>query len=159
MIRLSRRNMATQLIRRRKSSWGRFREIYDFYRLVKVKQHAEIYEGVDNEKDKKSRRKLREPPKIGEKVLELAEQLKKKDASGNLYKSSTKNISLFNREQVFVVRKIIKIPSTRNYHYWIAKEWDNKLIDSCFLRQELFVINDQLDWKKKFFFQSNWTSF
>ena len=33
----------------------RFREIYDFYRLVRVKQHAERYEGADIEKDKKLR--------------------------------------------------------------------------------------------------------
>ena len=39
----------------------RFRDIYDFYRLVKVKQHAEKYERVDVAKDKKLRRKLREP--------------------------------------------------------------------------------------------------
>ena len=36
----------------------RFREIYNFYKLVKVKQHAERYEHVDIEKDKKLRRKL-----------------------------------------------------------------------------------------------------
>ena len=33
----------------------RFREIYDFYRLVRVKRHAERYEGADIEKDKKLR--------------------------------------------------------------------------------------------------------
>ena len=63
----------------------RFRDIYDFYRLVKVKKHAERYERADIEKDKKLYRKLREPLKIGEKVLALAERLKKKDAPGNLY--------------------------------------------------------------------------
>ena len=45
----------------------RFWEIYDFYRLVKVKQHAERYECADIKKDKVLRRKLREPLKIGEK--------------------------------------------------------------------------------------------
>ena len=44
----------------------RFWEIYDFYRLVKVKQHAERYECADIKKDKVLRRKLREPLKIGE---------------------------------------------------------------------------------------------
>ena len=70
----------------------RFREIYDFYRLVKVKQHAERYERTDIKKDKVLRRKLREPLKIGEKVLALAEQIKKKDAPRNLFKSTTENI-------------------------------------------------------------------
>ena len=87
----------------------RFRDIYDFYGLVKVKQHAERCKHADIEKDKKLRRKLRELPVIGEKVLVLAERLKKRNTPGNLYKSTTDNISFFNREQVFVVRKIVKI--------------------------------------------------
>ena len=45
----------------------RFREIYNFYRLVKVKQHAEKYEHADIQKDKKSRRKLKEPLKLEKK--------------------------------------------------------------------------------------------
>ena len=47
--------------------------------------------------DKRKRRKLREPLDIGEKVLLIAERFKKKDASGVLYKGSTKNKSLFNK--------------------------------------------------------------
>ena len=84
---------------------------------------------------------MREPLKIGEKVLALAERLKKKDAPGNLYKSTTKNILFFKREQVFVVRKIVKI--TNNYQYWISKEGENKVLDKLFLRQELFALNEQ----------------
>ena len=34
----------------------RFREIYDFYRLVKVRKHAERYERVDIKNDKVLRR-------------------------------------------------------------------------------------------------------
>ena len=121
----------------------RFRDIYDFCRLVKVKQHAERYEQVDIKKDKKLRRQLIEPIKIGEKVLALAEHLKKKDAPGNLCKSTTENISFFNRKQVFVVRKMVKISNTINYHYWVSKEGEDKVIDKRFLRQKLFALNDQ----------------
>ena len=71
-------------------------------------------------------------------MLALAERFKKKDASCNLYKSTTENISFFNREQVFIVRKIVKI--SNNYHYWISKEGENKVLDKCFLRQELFAL-------------------
>ena len=49
----------------------RFREIYDFYKFVKVKEHTERYERADIKKDKVLRRKLREPLKIGEKLLAL----------------------------------------------------------------------------------------
>ena len=93
----------------------RFREIHGFYRFIKVKQHAEGHEHTDVETDTKLRRKLRKPLKIGEKVLALAEHLNKKNAPGNLYNSMTQNISFVNREQVFVVRKIVKICSI--YHY------------------------------------------
>ena len=77
--------------------------------FVKVKQHAERHERADVEKDKKLRRKLSEPLKTGEKVLALAERLKKKDASVSFYKSTTMNISFFNREQEFVVRKVAEV--------------------------------------------------
>ena len=66
--------------------------MYDFYRLVKVIQHAEKHGRAYVEKDKKLRRKLKEPLKIGEKVLALAERLKKKDAPSKLCKITTANI-------------------------------------------------------------------
>ena len=47
----------------------------------------------------------------------------------------------FNREQLLVVGKIIKI-SDINY-YWISKEEEDKIINKRFLRQELYAINDQ----------------
>ena len=97
-----------------------------------MKQHAERYKPVDVEKDKKLCRKPREPLKIAEKVLALEECLKKKGASGNLYKSATENISFFNREQVFIARKIVKISNI--YHYWISKEGEGRVIGKRFLR-------------------------
>ena len=82
--------------------------------------------------------------RIGEKVLVSAERLKKKDAQDNLYKSTTENISFFNREQVFMVKKIVKI-FNKNYNYWIPKEGEDKVINKGFLRQELYALNDQFD--------------
>ena len=37
---------------------------------------------------------------------------------GNLHKRTTENMSFFNREQVFVVKKIAKM-SNKNYNYWV----------------------------------------
>ena len=54
------------------------REIYDFHRIVKVSKDAARYKRNDIRLDKKSRKKLRSPLLIGEKVLVLAERLKKK---------------------------------------------------------------------------------
>ena len=119
----------------------RFQEIYDFYRLVTVKQHAERHERADIKKEKVLLRKLSEPLKIGEKVLALAEWTKKKNIPRNFFKSTTENISFFNYEQLFIVKKIIK-NSGINY-YWISKEGEDKIINKRFLRQELYAINDQ----------------
>ena len=80
-------------------------------------------------------RRFREPLNVGEEVLTLAERIKKKVALGNLYKSTSKNMSFFNCEQLFIVRKIVE-NSDINY-YWIFKEGEDKLINKHFLRQEL----------------------
>ena len=76
-----------------------FREIYDFHRIVKVSKDAARYKRNDIRLDKKSRKKLRSPLLIGEKVLVLGERLKKKDTPGTLYKSTTENIPFFNRNE------------------------------------------------------------
>ena len=136
--------MLKQLMQQKKKQL-RMKDLDKFTILqtCKVKQHGERYEHADVEKHKKIRRKLREPLKIGEKVLALAERLKKKEAPGNLYNSTTQNIYFFNYEQVLIVRKIVKISNT--YHYWILKEGEDKVIDKRFLRQELYALNDQFD--------------
>ena len=77
---------------------------------------------------------------LGEKVLVLAERLKKKDASGNLYKASTDNILLVNRGRIFTIYKRAKINNSI-YLYWV--EEDGKKINDRFLRQELFALNNQ----------------
>ena len=128
------------------------REIYDFHRLVKVSKNAERYKGNDIKFDKKSHKKLRCPLLVGEKVL--AEKLKKKDAQGNLYKNTTENIPFFNRDEIFIVRKIL---STENsYHYWISKTIDGKITNNKFLRQELFALKNQFDWNGSGFYITAW---
>ena len=121
----------------------KFKDIYDFYMLLKgPEKRAKKYARVDVNKDKLSRRWLREPLKVGKRVLALVEHFKKKDESKYLYKSTTDNVSFFNRKQIFVVRKIVKT-SKDNYLYWISKEGDDKITDKRFLRQRLFALNDQ----------------
>ena len=120
-----------------------FWEIYDFNRMVKVSKNAEDINAMILNLIKKSRVKLRSPLIVGEKVLVLAERLKKKDLPGNLYKSTTKNIPFFNRDQIFIVRKVL--PTENSYYYWILKTRDGKIINNKFLRQELFAIKNQFD--------------
>ena len=85
----------------------KFREIYDFHRMVRVSKDADRYKRGDICYDNKSCKKLHSPLVVGKKVLALAKRLQKKDAPGNLYKSTTENMSFFNHKQVFVVWKVV----------------------------------------------------
>ena len=80
---------------------------------------------------------------VGEKALVLPERLRKKDAPGNLYKSTTKNISSFNREEIFMVRKVLL--KEYSYNYWISKAADGEIIKKRPLRQELFALKNQFN--------------
>ena len=65
-----------------------FQEIYDFMRLRKIGNN-QMRNDKYNQKLDRRKRKLRSPLNLDERVLVLAERLKKKDAPGNLYKAST----------------------------------------------------------------------
>ena len=86
-----------------------------------------------NEKIDRRKRKLRSPLNLDEKVLVLAERLKKQDTPGNLYKASTDNISFFNRDRIFTIYKRAKLNNGIL----------GKKINGRFLRQELFALNNQ----------------
>ena len=64
------------------------------------------------------KKQLRDPLEIGEKVLVLAERLRKKDAPGRLYKSTTENKSFFNRDRTFIISERSKL-NNNTYLYWL----------------------------------------
>ena len=55
--------------------------------------------------DKKNNTKLMEKLDIGDCVVGLGNRLKKKDAPGKYYKSSTQNKSFFDKYEIFLVKK------------------------------------------------------
>ena len=132
-----------KLLKKKSLENENFCEIYDFHRMVKASKNAERYKWNDIKFDKKSCKKPCSPLIVGEKVLVLAERLKKKDAPGNLYKSTTENIPFFNRDQIFIVRKVLL--TENSYHYLISKMTDGKIINNKFLRQELFALKNQFN--------------
>ena len=111
--------------------------------MVRVSRDTKRYKHNNIRFNKKTCKKLRSPLTIGEKVWVLAERLRKKDAPGNLYKSTTENISFFNREEIFIVRKVL--PQENSYNYWISKTADDEIINKRFLGQELFTLKNQFD--------------
>ena len=89
------------------------------------------------------KKKLRNPLYLDEKVLVLAERLKKKDAPSKIFKSSTDNIPFYNREKIFRIYKREKLDNG-NYLYWLEDENNNK-IEGRFPRQELFALKNQFE--------------
>ena len=128
-----------EVIEKRTLSDNFFKEIYDFYRMVKVSKAVNRYECYNAKIDEKQKRKLRELLEINEKVLILAERIKKKDAPGFLFKSTTQNIPFFNKKEIFTIRKYNLVDNV--YNYWIKKE-NNQNIDKRFIREELFALEN-----------------
>ena len=116
-----------------------FQEVYDFMRLKKI-QNNEMRVDKYNQRIDRRKKTLRSPLNNGEKVLVLAEGLKKKDAPVKIFKSSTGNIPFFNRNRIFTIYKKVKL-NNNSYLYWL--EENEHEVKVRFLRQELFVLNNQ----------------
>ena len=71
-------------------------------RTNKINQRQDRY---DKKTFVRKQKKLTEELFIGEKVYVLAERIKKKSAPGKFYKQSVQNISYFNKDTVFTIRK------------------------------------------------------
>ena len=72
-----------------------------------------------------------------EKVLVLAEWLRKKDAPGRLYKSATENKSFFNRDKIFTISERSKLNNNTDL-YWL-KENGKKIKKSIFEKRTICV--------------------
>ena len=119
-----------------------FKRMFDFQRIKKVEETNRRQEKFAIKKDRR-RRKLRSPLKIGEKVIILAERIKKKDAPLKFYKASTDNIPFFNRENIYTVYK--KVNNNRGtFYYWLLDDKQQK-VNGRFLRQELFALDNQFE--------------
>ena len=83
------------------------------------------------------RKKLRDELFVGEKVFVLAERIKKKTAPGKSYKQSVQNISYFNKDRTFIIRKIQTIDGIKQY--WLKAAQNNKKLAKRFQETELFA--------------------
>ena len=134
-------NLEPEVIERKSVQDENFKERYDFHRLNQITKTSERYKRHDIKIDLKRKKKLREPLVIGERVLILASRLKKKDAPGVLYKSTTENKPFFSKKQIYIVRKVVEVSKT--FNYWISKEGEEQIIPGRFFREELFAIKNQ----------------
>ena len=134
-------NIEPEEVERKALSDDIFREKFDFYRLEKVGKHAARLDRYNLKKDTQQPRKLRDPLSIGEKVLVLAERLKKKDEPGRLYKSTTQNKAFFNKNKIYIIRKRVKT-TFNDWYYWVSEENSEITNKFRYLRQELYALND-----------------
>ena len=92
----------------------KFRTLYNMHRIEKTDKLNLRIDRYDQKKYSKKRKKLRENLNIGERVYVLAERIRKKSAPGKFYKQSVQNISFFNKDTVYTIRK-----KTNNWWYKI----------------------------------------
>ena len=116
-----------------------FKEVYDFLRIRKIGTNRARNLKYDLKKDRR-KKQLRSPLNLDEKVLVLAERIRKKDAPGSLFKASTGNRPFFNREHIFTIYKRSKL-NDGSYLYWLTE--NGRKIEGRFIRQELFALNNQ----------------
>ena len=93
----------------------RFRTLYNMHRIEKTGKLNIRMGRYDQKKYSKKRKNIRENLNIGERVHVLAERIKKKSASGKFYKQSVQNISFFNKDTVYTIRKKQMIDCIRYY--------------------------------------------
>ena len=87
----------------------------------------------------RKRKKLRENLNIAGKVYILAEKIKKRTAPGKFYKPSVQNISYFNKDVIYTVRKKHIIDNIR--YYWVKTPLKN--LPKRFQRTELFALKSK----------------
>ena len=114
----------------------RFKVIYNMHRLEKTNKLNQRQDRYDKKKYMRKRKKLKENLNIGEKVHILAERIKKKSAPGKFYKQSVQNISYFNKDVIYTIRKKHIIDNIR--YYWVKSPSKNLL--KRFQRTELFAL-------------------
>ena len=69
----------------------------------------------------------------------LADKIRKKSAPGKFYKQSVQNISYFNKEKIFFIRKKKKKIDKISY-YWLKNSQKKKI--KRFQRTELFAVKN-----------------
>ena len=86
-------------IERRSLASKRFKTIFNMHRINKTKNLHDSLDRYGVKQYSAKRNQLRDELLIGEKVLVLAERIKKKAAPGKFDKQSVQNISYFNNDR------------------------------------------------------------
>ena len=128
------------------------RERLNFSRLEKISREKNRLEKFDKKitREKNSYsyiliniKKIRSLLEVGEKVLILAAQLKKKNSLGKFYKSNVDNKSYFHKQETFLIMNKQKIDG--KLFYWLKSSRTEKNVKCRFQREEIFAISDNFN--------------
>ena len=97
--------LSPEEIEKRSLAGEQFETVFNMHRIDKTKKLHDRLDRYDKKRYLAKRKKLREDLMIDEKVLVLAERIKKKAAPGRFYKQSVQDISYFNKDKTFLIRK------------------------------------------------------
>ena len=129
-------DFSPQEVEKRALESERFGTVYNMHRLEKTNKLNLRQDRYNKKKYGRKQKKLIENLNIGEKVYVLAERIKQKSAPGKFYKQSVQNISYFNKDIVFTIRKKQVVDNIR--YYWIKSPTAN--LSKRFSRTELFAV-------------------
>ena len=105
--------LSPEEIESRSLAGKRLKTVFNMHRIEKSQKLHRRIDRYDVMKYSAKRKKLRDELFIGEKVLVLAERIKKKDAPGKFYNQSVQNMPYFNKDRTFIIRKIETISGIR----------------------------------------------
>ena len=97
--------LSPEEVETRSLSDEKFRELFNFHRIEKTRQVHERLNRYNKKKYRCKKKKVRDKLNIGEKVLVLAERIKKTPAPGKFYKLLVQNITYFNGDEIFNEKK------------------------------------------------------
>ena len=122
--------LSPEEVERRSLAGERFKTIFNMHRLEKTQKLHRRLDDYDVRKYSTKRKKLRDELFVGEKVFILAERIKKKAAPGKFYKQSVQNISYFNKDRTFIIRRTQTIDGIK--YYWLKDAQNNKKLAKRF---------------------------
>ena len=114
----------------------RFKVLYNMHRLEKTNKLNQRQDRCNKKKCFRKWKKLRENLNIGEKSVYFRRKNKEKDCTWTIYKQSVQNISYFNKDVIYSIRKKHIIDNIR--YYWLKSPLKN--LPKRFQRTELFAL-------------------
>ena len=113
-------------------------ERFKTHRLEKTQRLHSRLDDYDARKYSTKTKKLRNELFMSKKVFIIAERIKKKAALDKFYKQSVQNISYFNKDRTFIIRRIRSIDGIK--YYLLKDAQNNKNLAKRFQRTELLAL-------------------